>query len=95
MEICDICEKPPKIHKKPKAGKNSIKSPIALVILDGPDPTFIHKLYRDHDHVLKLARGRLCNRCNSIVGMLETNRNLVDKAEEYIKEWKERHAFSV
>lgn len=39
----------------------------------------------DHDHQTGKVRGLLCTRCNTVLGMLNDNIELLNKMEEYLK----------
>jgi len=42
-------------------------------------------LFVDHDHKTLEVRGLLCLECNTGIGMLKDNTDLLDKAKEYLK----------
>lgn len=42
----------------------------------------------DHDHVTGKIRSLLCSRCNTFVGYVESNPNLLSKVMDYIKSYK-------
>lgn len=42
------------------------------------------RLHIDHDHKTGKTRGILCNDCNSILGLLQEDVGLMDKAMEYL-----------
>ena len=41
-------------------------------------------LFVDHDHETMKVRGLLCNRCNSLIGVLEVRREITDRALDYL-----------
>ena len=45
----------------------------------------VRSLAVDHDHKTGKVRSLLCNRCNTLLGRYENNRELFSKFEEYIK----------
>lgn len=46
---------------------------------------FFQKVY-DHDHITGLFRGVIHRRCNSVIGMMEDNPELLRKAAQYLEE---------
>lgn len=44
----------------------------------------------DHDHVTDEVRGLLCQRCNSGIGYLYDNFEVVQKAADYLKEFRDK-----
>ncbi len=42
-------------------------------------------LYIDHDHVTGLYRGLLCYKCNTAIGLLHDDPDLVQKAANYLR----------
>lgn len=44
----------------------------------------IKKLVVDHDHKTNLNRSLLCKRCNSVLGLLEENPNILNSMIDYI-----------
>ncbi len=49
---------------------------------------FKRKLSVDHDHITGQIRGLLCFKCNSAIGLLNDDPELIKKAYKYIKSWK-------
>lgn len=47
------------------------------------------ELVVDHCHTTKFVRGLICQGCNTLVGYLETKKHLVERAMNYIQEYKE------
>ena len=47
------------------------------------------KLYVDHDHKTKKVRGLLCNTCNSAIGLLRDDPNIIMKAAQYLQSFYE------
>ena len=43
----------------------------------------------DHNHTTGLVRNYLCNRCNMLVGFIETTPDVVKIAQEYVSGWEE------
>ena len=41
-------------------------------------------LILDHDHATGLLRGWICQRCNTLLGQIEANRDLLDAASYYL-----------
>lgn len=39
----------------------------------------------DHDHVTGKIRGLLCSKCNSAIGLLQDDPNVVDRAAIYLR----------
>jgi hypothetical protein len=50
--------------------------------------TTLIKLVVDHDHETNIVRGLLCDRCNTGIGSLKEDLNILNKAIEYLKKWK-------
>ena len=48
------------------------------------------KLVVDHCHTNGNVRDLLCNRCNTVVGMVEENVNIVENIKDYILKWTKR-----
>ena len=46
----------------------------------------------DHDHEKKMFRGWLCHNCNSALGMLRDNPDVIMRAYKYLKEFKDEHS---
>lgn len=46
---------------------------------------FIRKLAVDHDHKTGVVRGLLCHHCNTAIGLLKEDSNLIRKAASYIE----------
>ncbi len=44
------------------------------------------KLYVDHNHDTGKVRGLLCHKCNTGIGLLNDNLELLEKAVKYLKE---------
>jgi predicted nucleic acid-binding Zn ribbon protein len=59
-----------------------LQSPLCEIC--GEEISF-RKLCLDHNHTTKKFRGVLCIRCNNLVGFLENNENILDKAFNYIR----------
>ncbi len=55
-------------------------------ICDTHQSEFTKRLYVDHCHNTGKVRGLLCHQCNSGIGMLKDNPDLVLKAAAYLKE---------
>ncbi len=53
-----------------------------LCFLCGKKPSY--KLVLDHNHTTGKVRKPLCNKCNMVVGIVETSPLLIDKAVGYI-----------
>ena len=51
------------------------------------DNNISHKgvLCVDHDHKTLEVRGLLCGKCNTAIGLLNDNTDLLDKAKQYLK----------
>lgn len=47
------------------------------------------KLSMDHDHVTGLPRGALCSACNTAIGKLGDDPELIEAAAEYVRRWRE------
>lgn len=45
------------------------------------------RLCVDHNHTTKEVRGLLCYRCNSGIGLLQDDKNIIKKAFEYLKKF--------
>lgn len=45
----------------------------------------------DHCHINNLARGLLCRKCNLALGLFEDNKELLQKAIDYIDCWDDIH----
>lgn len=43
-----------------------------------------NQIHLDHNHRTNKVRGILCQRCNTLVGSIESNRHLLEKVEAYI-----------
>lgn len=56
------------------------------LICDIYDRELTKELCVDHNHETGKIRGLLCNRCNTLVGFLEKNKDLLSMAFNYIKE---------
>jgi len=41
----------------------------------------------DHDHDTGKYRGVICSRCNILVGFLEKNKNILEQASDYLKQY--------
>jgi hypothetical protein len=55
---------------------------------DGAAPANTVKLVVDHCHTSGATRALLCNRCNTAVGYVENNADLLALAAEYVRQWK-------
>lgn len=44
-----------------------------------------YPLYVDHNHQTGIVRGLLCSRCNTLIGYLETNPELLAPAQQYLE----------
>jgi hypothetical protein len=44
-----------------------------------------HTLHVDHDHITKLIRGLLCNRCNHVLGLVRDNEDILKSMILYLK----------
>lgn len=53
-------------------------------ICDKHQTNFKYSLCVDHDHNTKKIRGLLCKPCNSAIGMLEDDLNLLENAKSYL-----------
>ena len=52
-----------------------------------PRETSRHQFYVDHDHATGEARGLLCGPCNSAIGSLQENLEIVVAAYKYLEQW--------
>jgi hypothetical protein len=50
------------------------------------------RLYIDHCHKTGLVRGLLCRHCNSVLGFMNDNPELLRKAADYLEEWRDDEA---
>lgn len=41
----------------------------------------------DHDHSTDFVRGLLCNNCNSAIGLLKEDMNIINNAIKYLRYW--------
>ena len=44
--------------------------------------------HQDHDHETNQLRGILCSQCNPALGLFQESPEILQKAIEYLKEWK-------
>jgi hypothetical protein len=40
----------------------------------------------DHNHITGRVRGLLCNRCNTVIGLIEESPDLLQEMSQYMKE---------
>ena len=73
-----------KSHKKPQKVAKPLE-PCAICRRDA-------ELVQDHCHTSKLCRDRICNRCNVLLGLIESRRSTdLDKLLAYIERWEWEH----
>lgn len=48
------------------------------------EPPTVRKLAVDHDHRTGEVRGLLCGKCNTALGLLREDKNIIDKLKEYV-----------
>ena len=51
-------------------------------------PSHLRKLAADHDHETGKARGILCRQCNTGIGMLQDNPEILEGAAAYIRRYR-------
>jgi len=44
----------------------------------------------DHDHTTGMVRDLLCRRCNTVLGEVYDNPNLLNKMSDYLNQWQEQ-----
>ena len=69
--------KPKRLFECPICGKSSIPNKTAKIVID-------------HDHSSGMAREWICDSCNTGLGRFKDDTNLLEKAIEYLKKYKQK-----
>jgi len=67
------------------------KCPLCLTVLENPDVDHDHSCCSQRYTCGKCTRGLLCHSCNTALGLFDESKEVLQRAIDYLKQWKERH----
>lgn len=55
----------------------------------------VRPLAVDHNHLTRISRGLLCQRCNVILGLVNEDPARLELAAKYLRQWEKRHRVAI